>query len=82
MVNKIVAALLWAIRSARRLFHLVVSLAFLVLSAAGASVAYGEWRIYQRAPAAGPVRFWVVVGFTGLLVILGLYSFAKARSVR
>jgi hypothetical protein len=81
-MNMIVAAIRWAIRSAQRMFHLLVGLAFLALSVAGAMVAYGEWRIYERTPADGPIRFWVVTGFTGLLVILGLYSFAKARSVR
>lgn len=43
---------------------------------------YEEWRIYQRTPAEGPAKVWVVAGFTFLLFILGLYSFAKARSVR
>jgi hypothetical protein len=70
------------IRQARRLFHVFIGLAFLVLGVAGAIVSYGEWRIYERAPADGLVKFWVVTGFTGLLFILGLYSFAKARSVR
>jgi hypothetical protein len=71
-----------SIRSARRLFHLLVGLAFLVLGVAGAIVSYGEWRIYERVPADGPVKFWVVTGFTAFLFLLGLYSFAKARSVR
>ena len=70
------------IRQARRLFNLLLGLVFLVLGGAGAMVAYGEWRIYRQTPADGLVRFWVVAGFTFLLVTLALYSFAKARSVR
>ena len=67
---------------AKRVFNVVVGFAFLILSAASAIVTYEEWRIYQQAPADGPVKVWVVAGFTFLLIILGLYSFAKARSVR
>jgi hypothetical protein len=81
-LSKIVELTQLAIRQARRLFHLLVGLAFLALGVAGAIVSYGEWRIYERTPADGPVKFWVVMGFTVLLFILGLYSFAKARSVR
>ena len=70
------------IRQAQRLFHALVGLAFLVLGAAGALVSFQEWRAYQRAPADGPLRFGLFAGFTVFLFILGLYSFAKARSVR
>ena len=67
---------------AKRLFNLLVGFVFLILGLAGAIVTYDEWRIYQRTPAGGPVKVWVVAGFTFLLILLGLYSFAKARSVR
>jgi hypothetical protein len=67
---------------AQRLFHLLVGLAFLLLAAAGAAVSLSEWRFYHRAPSVGLVRFGMVAGFTVILIIFGLYSFAKARSVR
>ena len=67
---------------AKRVFNVVLGFVFLILGAASAIVTYEEWRIYQRVPADGPVKVWVVAGFTFLLIILGLYSFAKARSVR
>lgn len=70
------------IRQALRLFNLLVGLVFLVLGGAGAIVAYGEWHLYRLTPADGPVKFYVVTCFTFLLIILGLYSFAKARSIR
>ncbi len=67
---------------AKRVFNVIVGFVFLILAAASAIVTYEEWRIYQRTPTDGPVKVWVVAGFTFLLIILGLYSFAKARSVR
>jgi hypothetical protein len=57
-------------------------LAFLVLTLAGASVSIRLWGDYRSAPEQGLVSFELVVGFTLLLFILCLYSFAKARSVR
>lgn len=71
-----------AYRSAQRLFHLMVGVAFLVLALAGASVSFSEWRYYRQAPSVGLVRFGLLAGFTVLLLIFCLYSFAKARSVR
>lgn len=71
-----------AYRSAQRLFHFLVGVAFLVLALAGASVSFAEWRHYQQTPSVGPVRFGLLAGFTILLVFFCLYSFAKARSVR
>jgi hypothetical protein len=61
---------------------MLVGLAFLFLAAAGAAVCFSEWRFYHRAPSVGLVRFGVVAGFTVILIIFGLYSFVKARSVR
>jgi len=69
-------------RQAQRVFHMLVGLAFLVLTLAGASVSFAEWRYYRQAPAVGLVRFGLLAGFTVLLFIFCLYSFAKARSVR
>ena len=68
--------------SATTIFGLSLLFVFLILAAASAIVTYQEWRIYQRLPADGPAKVYVVAGFTFLLIILGLYSFAKARSVR
>lgn len=70
------------VRHARRLFHFAVALVFLVLTLAGASVSFAEWRYYERSPSEGLVRFALLAGFTGLLFIFCLYSFLKARSVR
>jgi hypothetical protein len=61
---------------------MLVGLAFLFLALAGAAVSFSEWQYYTQAPAVGLARFYLVVGFTVLLVIFCLYSFAKARSVR
>jgi hypothetical protein len=69
-------------RQAQRLFHLLVGLAFLGLAMAGAAVTAGEWSSYRQAPSAGAVRFAILGAFTVLLIILGLYSVLKARSVR
>jgi hypothetical protein len=69
-------------RHAKRLFHVLVGIAFLVLSAAGASQCFAEWRAYTERPMNGMWRFDVVAGFTVLLLIFGVYSFLKARSVR
>ena len=70
------------LRHAERLFHTLVGLIFLVLTVAGAGVAFAEWQDYQRSPSVGSFRFWLLAGFTGLLFIFCLYSFLKARSVR
>jgi len=67
---------------AQRLFQLLVGVAFLCLAFAGAHVALAEWLFYRHEPASGLVRFYLVAGFTVLLILFSLYSFAKARSVR
>jgi len=67
---------------AQRLFHLLVGLTFLLLAAAGATVCFSEWRFRLRDPSVGLIRFGMVAGFTVILIIFGLYSFLKARSVR
>jgi cytochrome b subunit of formate dehydrogenase len=69
-------------RNAKRLFHFAIGLVFLVLTFAGASVSFAEWRYYEHSPSVGLVRFGLLAGFTGLLFIFCLYSFLKARSVR
>ena len=69
-------------RQAQRLFHMLVGLAFLGLALAGGSVTAGEWKVYRHSPAVGLARFSMLAGFTVFLIILGLYSVLKARSVR
>jgi hypothetical protein len=62
-------------RNAQRLFHMLVGLAFLMLAAAGATVSLSE---RERDLTVSVV----VASFTVVLIIFGLYSFAKARSIR
>ena len=69
-------------RQAQRFFHMLVGLAFLVLTVAGASASIKLWDDYRSAPEQGLVSFELVTGFTVVLFILFLYSFAKARNVR
>jgi hypothetical protein len=59
-----------------------VGLAFLVMAAAGVTVSFSEWQFYLQSPSMGLVRFFLVAGFTVLLIIFCLYSFVKARSIR
>jgi sulfite exporter TauE/SafE len=61
---------------------MLVGLAFLVLAVAGASVSFSEWQFYLKSPSVGLVRVVLVASFTVLLIIFGLYSLAKARSIR
>lgn len=69
-------------RQTRRLFHALVGLTFLVFAAIGASLSYSEWQAYAQNPSNGIWRFATIAGFSLLLVVFGLYSFLKARSVR
>ena len=68
--------------NAKRLFHLLVALAFMALTLAGASLTYSEWEGYRSYPEGGLIHFSMFGGFTVFLAILCLYSFAKARNVR
>jgi hypothetical protein len=69
-------------RHARRTFHVLIGLAFLFLAGAGGFVAFSEWRAYRENQMYGMGHFEFTAGFTFLLIILSLYSFVKARSVR
>lgn len=69
-------------RQARRLFHVLVGITFLFFAAAGVTLSLAEWRAYVEAPSNGLWRFGMMAGFTLLLLIFGLYSFVKARSVK
>ena len=68
--------------NAKRLFHLLIALAFMILTLAGASLTFTEWEGYRKTPEVGLIHFTMFGGFTVFLAILCLYSFAKARSVR
>ncbi len=70
------------VRRAKQLFHLLIGIVFLFLTLAGVSVSIELWRDYQRVPSRGPWVFSMVCCFTVLLLIFGLYSFLRARSVR
>ena len=69
-------------RRAKQLFHMLIGIAFLVMTLAGVSVSIELWKDYQRMPGKGPWAFSMVASFTALLLIFGLYSFLRARSVR
>jgi uncharacterized membrane protein len=68
--------------NAKRLFHMLVGLAFMILTLAGATLTFSEWQGYRKTPEAGLIHFTMFGGFTVLLAILCLYSFVKARNVR
>ncbi len=62
---------------------MAIGLTFLVLAALGAGVAYSLWRDFRRSPEVGLGHFSpVVAAFSLVLVIFGLYSFLKARSIK
>ena len=67
---------------AQQLFHLLVGVVFLFLTMAGASVSMKLWQDYKNLPGQGIWGFGMVATFTVLLLIFGLYSFVRARSVR
>jgi hypothetical protein len=82
-VSKLGSFLARWVLNVRRLFQVLVGLTFLVLAAIGAGVAFSWWGLYSHAPSRmGLVRFGLVAGFTILLIIFGLYSFVKARSIK
>lgn len=71
-----------SVRQARRLFHMLVGLAFMALGAAGLFLTVSEWVDYRRAPTRGWGPVALFGGFTVLLAVLCLYSFVRSRSVR
>jgi len=68
--------------NAKRLFHLLIALAFMFLTLLVGFQAYVEWGEYRNAPGQGLVYVYMYGGFAIFLAILCLFSFAKARSVR
>jgi len=66
----------------KRLFHLLIALAFMLLTAMVATQTLSEWLAYRKTPEVGLLYFDLYGGLTVLLAILCLYSFVKARSVR
>jgi len=69
-------------RQARRVFHFLIAITFLLFAAAGATLSYSEWQVYSRQPANGIWRFATLSSFTVLLLIFGVHSIARARNVR
>jgi len=69
-------------RQAQRVLHALVGAVFLILAFAGGLLSFAEWQRYREDPAVGLTEFVIFSGFTLLLIILSLYSFLKARSVR
>jgi uncharacterized membrane protein len=70
------------LRQAERLLHMLVGLAFMGAALAGAALSFSEWNLYREHQSQGLIHFGFFLGFTIFLVILSLYSFVKARSVR
>jgi hypothetical protein len=68
--------------NAQRLFHLLIALAFMVLTLAAASQTFLAWEDYRKTPDAGLIYFELYGGLAVFLAILCLYSFVKARNVR
>ena len=62
-------------RNAQRLFQTLVGLTFLVLAGAAVIVSVSERERDHTLSI-------IVASFAVLLVVFGLYSFAKARSIR
>jgi len=69
-------------RRGKQLFHTLIGVAFLFLTVAGVSVSIELWKDYQNVPGKDPWALSMVASFTVLLLIFGLYSFLRARSVR
>ena len=67
--------------NAKRLFHMLIALLFMVLTLMGASLTYSEWESYRKTREEGLVHFTMFGGFTVFLAILCLYSFVRARNV-
>ena len=68
--------------NAKRLFHLLIALAFMALTVLVAGQALAEWLSYRKTPAEGLIYFDLYGGLAVFLAILCLYSFVKARNVR
>ena len=70
------------ILNAKRLFHMLIGLAFMVLTLAVASQSFIEWQDYRKTPSEGLLYCEMYGGLAVLLAILCLYTFVKARNVR
>jgi hypothetical protein len=82
LLSKLTSLLVQCFLNAQRLFQVLVGTVFLFLALAGAAVSLSEWQYYRKFPAVGVIRLSLVSSFTVLLIIFGLYSFVKARSIR
>jgi hypothetical protein len=61
---------------------MLIGLAFMLLTLAGASLTFSEWQGYRNTPDAGLLYFELYGVFTVFLAILCLFSFVRARNVR
>lgn len=69
-------------RQARRLGHTLMAFTFFLMAAVGVFGSLEEWMSHRQAPAEDWLRLSVFCGFTVFLIIMGLLSLLKARSVR
>jgi hypothetical protein len=61
---------------------MLVTLAFLLLTAGAVSQTLMEWQEHRKNPTGGMVYLELYGGLSVFLAILCLYSFVKARNVR
>jgi len=69
-------------RQARRLGHTLIAFTFFVMAAVGVIVSLEEWMLHRQTPSEDWLRLSVFGGFTVFLIIMGLLSLLKARSIR
>lgn len=82
-LSKLGAMLAGIVLNIRRICEVIIGLAFIVAAFGAASIAYSDWKYYVTDPVTnGLTRFYLLVAFAVMLVGFGLYSIAKARSLR
>jgi len=69
-------------RQARRVGHTLIAFIFFVMAGVGVFVSLEEWTSHRQAPLEDWLRLSVFGGFTVFLIIMGLLSLLKARSIR
>jgi len=69
-------------RQARRVGHTLIAFIFFVMAGVGVFVSLEEWTSHRQAPSEDLLRLSVFGGFTVFLIIMGLLSLLKARSIR
>jgi hypothetical protein len=69
-------------RQARRVGHALIAFIFFIMAGVGVFVSLEEWMSHRQAPSEDWLRLSVFGGFTVFLIIMGLLSLLKARSIR